>query len=646
MSELRNTVFQYFQTDDIPTEAQFQYTWSAIRFKDEKVSISDVSLLEQALQNKLGNSHANDVNAHTSYLAKLDASNLNYEQTQAWRMALGVGDIPDNVALVDEGASPEVYNKEQIVAMSMMIADFVTAGKIRADKIEALGLTDLIQASETSLSAFVANSANYEFQQNDFIAIPVNGNFSLFMFKGGAKNVAGNYLPTGLTNITIAMVEGLQSALNGKLDKPSADGNYFVNRASGTASFKAINPGVGYLLFWNGSEFKNSSIYRDPAGIKFGFGTDSPTEQLHLTARARMSALVLEDNAETLPQQVTYNNRNFYGTDATGSKRKFQYADYQDWLKTAQGMSIEQSLALAQVLNGGLGSAGEMSVNLIAPPIIQNQYDSVEYILLKGANLNLNQLSMGIQILASDKTTVVATIPNNQIQLNASGLDLIFYYNFYNFPEGQYFIKLTSGVKVYIASLDLRIVQSVTPVNLNALTWDILYAGGANPNPNDVALGGNFSVDTPFGAAQPIPKVNFKSSEIFAEGEDFLIELTINFSQKNWQHDYEHSFIGLGYSDTVNSVAMNSLVSFDFWSPADGPYVYINVEGVTILILTVPAPLVVTFIKTGNVFRTIIGGYNTSKTLSNNEGYSIFAQFVARPGSQIVSTSITKAYKL
>ncbi|SDM18324.1 hypothetical protein SAMN05216273_11621 [Chryseobacterium taihuense] len=57
---------------------------------------------------------------------------------------------------------------------------------------------------------------------------------------------------------------------------------------------------------------------------------------------------------------------------------------------------------------------------------------------------------MSVEILAADKTTLVATIPNNQVQLDSEGLNLIFYYNFHNFPVGKHFIRITSGVKTYI----------------------------------------------------------------------------------------------------------------------------------------------------------------------------------------------------
>lgn len=114
------TIFSWFETGDIPTQDQFRQTFSSFRHKEESVSITDVSGLNSALNNKLGTNHATDVNAHNTVLAKLDASNLNYDNVQAWRTALGVVDflpIPENVGLVDDGISPAVFNKIQVTQL-------------------------------------------------------------------------------------------------------------------------------------------------------------------------------------------------------------------------------------------------------------------------------------------------------------------------------------------------------------------------------------------------------------------------------------------------------------------------------------------------------------------------------------------------
>lgn len=643
MSQLRTNVYQYFHTDDIPTEEQFQYTWNSIWFKDEKFSISDTTGLEKALQNKLGINHASDENAHHNILAKLDASNLNDEQKGVWKEALGVGSIPDNVALVDLGESPEVFNKQQIRAMAMMIADYTIAGKIRADKIEALGLTDLIEASENTLAAFVANSGNYEFQKNDFIALPdMNGNFSLFMFKGGNKSIVANYLPTGLTKITMAMVEGLQAALDGKMGQPNQNGSFFVKNTNGLTSWQNINVGSSYLLFWDGDNFKTSSIFREASGNKFGIGNSAPTEQLHLTGRIRTTAVVLDDNSENLPNQITKNGNRFYGSNSSAIKRGLMYNDYEDFISTFQGFTTAQALYLSQILAGGQGSDGAPNVNLISPPIVQNQYDSVEYILLRGVNLKLNVNAMAIQLLASDKTTIVATIPNNQIQLSDSGTELIFYYNFHNFQRGDYFIKIISGAKVYITTLNLKIVNQVDNINLNAITWDFKIAENITPSSNNIGSGRNVTVETPAGSTV-IPITTVKSSELFSEVDDFYIELSLTCNYGFSPNNTEFSHIGIGYSNIENTLINNTLIHFKYWTGSGNIIGYNNSNPV----IETSAPVIINIIiiKVGNLFRMIIGNSQYSTTFSNNSGYSIFISMIGRHLVNTNQLSIIKAFK-
>lgn len=643
------TINSWFETGDIPTQEQFQQTFSSFRHKDNLVPILEVEGLDLALQNKLGTNHTADANAHNTVLAKLDASNLNYENTEAWRLALGVGDIPDNVALVDVGEPQEVFNKEQITALYMAMADYVLGGKIRADKIESLGLTELITATETTLATFVANSGNYVFEKNDFIAIAINGNYSLYLFKGGDKSVSTNYLPTGLTNITISMVEGLQAALDGKLNKPSTDGSQFVVKTGNTFSYKKIIPSLNHLLFWDGVEFVESAVYHNPINSKLGIGTQNPSEQLHLTARARMLALVLEDTAETLPQQVTYNNRKFWGTDSTGTKRQFQTADYNAWLESLNAMTPAQSLQLAQLLNGGSGSIGDISVNLISPPIVQNQNNNIEYVLLKGVNLNLNALSSSIEILASDKTTVVATIPNNQIQNYASGTELIFYYNFFNFVEGKYFIRITSGSKTYITSIDLGVVQSVTNIDMTSITWEKLYANGVTPSNSDVTSQGSGTMNIPLLNSSTLDVYgSFKSSPIFQQGDDFYLELKINYSQQGGNSNSEPNplRVGIGYSNSTNSLQFLSQIYAAYYK---GNFNAVTVHNNNIGVIgnaDVPYETTMVVIKTGNIFRTIIGNVNHVTSLSNNSDYSLFIQSNFRIVPTTVNVQITKAFKI
>ncbi len=438
------TILSWFQTGDIPTEEHFKQTFSSFRNKNTKIPIAEVDGLEASLNNKAN-----------------------------------VDDIPDNMALVDEGQPVDVFNKEQIMAMAMMLSDYVKDGKIRADKIEALGLTDLIEAKESTLDEFVSSSNNYDFQQNDFIAIPVDGNFSLFIFKGGDKKIIANYLPTGLTNINISMVEGLQDVLNRKLEKPTTDGNYFINM-SGNPSYKTINPEENHLLFWDGANFKNSSIFRDTGGLKFGIGTNTPSEQLHLKDRARMKALVLEDNSETLPQQLTYSNERFYGTDRIGSKRSLMYSDSADYLKLLNSLSDADKdlLRLANRKTGETYAIGQPRVDALLPIVVDMSNSQPKAnITAVGINLFINNVDLvsNIEIVDISDLSVVENITNISVhQTLPSKLSFDITKSLYTVNK-EYGIRVThNGIISIINSNAVFItVSSLTNSNID-FDWNLM----------------------------------------------------------------------------------------------------------------------------------------------------------------------------
>ncbi|KAB1228442.1 hypothetical protein [Chryseobacterium viscerum] len=250
----------------------------------------------------------------------------------------------------------------------LALSDFVVNGKIKADKIEALALSELIVAVETSLSEFMANNIVYEYQIHDFIAIPDgSGNFSLYIFRGGNKTFSGNYIPLGLSRITIPMVEGLQNALNSKLNSPTITGKFILNSTPGTSSWNKISPAVNYLLFWNAETFIQSSAYYD--GNNFGIGLTNPSELLHINGRVRTKAVVLDNNSEEIPGQITYFNRRFRGTDVTGTARNFMYFDFSDYKELWQSFTNPQKNEMRSFLNISDGYKGVLRRNTATPSI-------------------------------------------------------------------------------------------------------------------------------------------------------------------------------------------------------------------------------------------------------------------------------------
>lgn len=318
--------------------------------------------------------------------------------------------------------------------------------------------------------------------------------------------------------------------------------------------------------------------------------------------------------------------------------------------KGLTGLTAQQATNISFLLNGGIGSDGPMSVNNISPPIVQNRYDSIEYVLLRGLNLNLSAVGRKIEILAADKSTVVVTIPDNQIQTLLNGQELIFYYNFYNFPVGTYYIRITSGVKQYITDLDISIVELVNNIDILNITWNINYVG-IPPNPKDYASGESFSLNMPIGKTVT-PVLNVKSSTLFEEGDDFYIELNLIFPARGYSpQDMNKSFFGIGYSSSENNANINTLVAVEYnFRNGDNNIGLFN-NGLWIKgndgygNIKPPVELNVVFIKTGNLFRTITEGVTSTKILTNNSGYSLFFNILGRDADQNVNGKILKAFK-
>ncbi|GGE89512.1 hypothetical protein SAMN05443634_10496 [Chishuiella changwenlii] len=496
-------------------------------------------------------------------------------------------------------------------------------------------------------------------------------------FKTGLKPTQGQFWSTWDSfwhkdeKLPISNVENLENILNNKAENNHNHAEYATNDASSLSEENIINwqakLGIEDLEMTdesvkitedypefgldNGNSIKsfNSTVYSmlssDNLGSNFANTDLEVNEDRKHTGEATVDfgmPLIFSNPSQRfsgLQDKSDDENYNaFQVTDEQGNlARATQIANLFE--KTLQGTTSEQGLRIGQLLGGGTGDAGAISVNTISPYVIQNRFDSVEYVLLRGANLKLSTIRK-IEILDKISTEVVATIPNDQV-ISESSTELIFYFNFYQFSEGTYVLRLTSGGKVYTTSQEFKILNQIENININAIQWEWVYADGVTPSINDIASGGDFTIETPQGAS-PIPKVNLKSSELFAEGEDFYIEIQLDFSRKASDADWNTSRIGLGYSDTELSTNQDSLVYFTYSFFQDSRIV-------TNGTFQTPYSVNVIITKTGNLFKITYNDYIEIKTLSNNSGYSIFTQILGRGfhfnDNQIIQGKILKAFK-
>ncbi len=94
MSTPINTILSWFETGDFPTQEQFAASWTSFRHKDEAIPMDEVENLNKKLEAKtdklIYEAHLTNTEAHNTTLAKLDASNLNSVNIQAWKAILGL----------------------------------------------------------------------------------------------------------------------------------------------------------------------------------------------------------------------------------------------------------------------------------------------------------------------------------------------------------------------------------------------------------------------------------------------------------------------------------------------------------------------------------------------------------------------------
>lgn len=140
------TIFSWFEKGDTPTQDQFQQTFSSFRHLEEKIKLDEVAGLPEALQKTLSTetftNHLNDDRAHSSVLAKLNASNLTPANIDQWKEKLKI-----NLAATIDGAGEigNVYTKEQIGEIVNMLQakddemlEMLASDDVNLDKIQKI----------------------------------------------------------------------------------------------------------------------------------------------------------------------------------------------------------------------------------------------------------------------------------------------------------------------------------------------------------------------------------------------------------------------------------------------------------------------------------------------------------------------------
>ena len=104
----KNILQNWFVTGAKPTQEQFWAWQESYWHKGESIPTEKILGLSEVLANKADSEML-------QHKANLDTSNLTNEHVLAWKKALGVGELPENIATIDEGEKVgNTYTKTKI----------------------------------------------------------------------------------------------------------------------------------------------------------------------------------------------------------------------------------------------------------------------------------------------------------------------------------------------------------------------------------------------------------------------------------------------------------------------------------------------------------------------------------------------------
>ena len=318
-------------------------------------------------------------------------------------------------------------------------------------------------------------------------------------------------------------------------------------------------------------------------------------------------------------------------------------------------LSEEEKTIWKTAMNGGWSTA-TMSVSSISPVILSNLYDGISYMVLYGANLNLNPTNFQITIISQDGLTIIKEIPGSQVQLNTQGTSLTFYMNFSQIAKGTYKIRLRNGIAEYVTPMTFIVSdQIVDTINTSAITWGVIGKNG-KVHPDNISSGGSLvykhSNDLPF-----INENNViwgtKSSKLAESNENFYLRLEIArtfYSTEGAKSSRTFFHIGLMSTNESLELINKTTVGIRISDPASYPSGghYIGILGGTDEVIngTISFSRTIHIIKRGNMITTINGSNQGVVTTEFLGGVSLacFAENKIN-ASEFQSVVIAEAYK-
>ena len=365
-----------------------------------------------------------------------------------------------------------------------------------------------------------------------------------------------------------------QTELNKKLDKPT------------------INNTPDYVLLADGSTAPKSDFGKVDTvmGVQAGANKNVDISSVAMNwtnASQRMSALA-DKSAD-----ATYNQ--LIGVDANGNLAKVNGKNV--FINLPNILTESEKTAWKTKMNGGW-TTQTMSVFAISPLVVPKS-DEFNFMVLSGANLNLNPVNFKIEIISAISQNVIAEIPNNQVNLISSS-SLNFYYNFKDLAASEYKLKITNGLASYITPLAFYVKANIDYVNLSTNTWETwkhdIDSVVVTETPQILQTINTLQTSKYYGQV-----VNTKLSKVLFEANDNFV-LTYTVVQGGNTNANPNLKIGITDLSDVNNLDNNIIGIITRFS---GPQIQNSINGGVVNSIS-NSPTTVTIIKDKNKLTQII----------------------------------------
>ena len=264
----KNILQNWFVTGAKPTQEQFWAWQESYWHKSESIPTEKILGLSEVLANKA------DVET-LQHKANLDTSNLTDEHVLAWKKALGVGELPTNIATIDEGNKQgNTYTKTKVNELlensgkNIANTDLqIPAGTVRTldvtgAKFQIRGLKD--KDADSSFNKRVVLNENGEFALKDSadikVIIPENTTVNI---NHQYPNAVPSNIPEGVERIR-EFIKNLKTAQFNKLTEDDFSINIDETLKN---NFRKKGNGIQYL---EKSPLPNNSPYVKSAQIMGG----------------------------------------------------------------------------------------------------------------------------------------------------------------------------------------------------------------------------------------------------------------------------------------------------------------------------------------------------------------------------------------